>query len=102
MSNQNTEVASFYFKVAHTGQFANFEIPTNLCMANFIEFVKPKAYEEFGITPNSIIEIVEAGQFIPGVRAEDAPALVPNKNITVRNKYNSIYTNAAFYIRVLQ
>ena len=29
MSNQNREVANFNFKVAHTGQFANFDIPTN-------------------------------------------------------------------------
>jgi len=98
----NREVASIYFKVAHTGQNANFDIPTNLCMANFIEFVKGKVYDAFNIRPNSIIEIVEAGQNIPGVRAEDAPALEPDKNTTFRTKYNGVYTNVAFYIRVLQ
>jgi hypothetical protein len=102
MSNQNREVANFNFKVAHMGQNANFDIPTNVCMANFIELVKSKSYEEFGISRNSIIEVVETGQGGPNLRGEDAPALVPDKNITIRTKFNGVYTNVAFYIRVLQ
>ena len=102
MSNQNREVANFNFKVAHTGQFANFDIPTNVCMANFIELVKSKSYEEFGLSRNSIIEVVETGQGGPNLRGEDAPALVPEKNITISTKFNGVYTNVAFYIRVLQ
>ena len=102
MSNQNHEVTNFNFKVAHTGQNANFVIPTNVCMANFIEHVKSTSYEEFGISRNSIIEVVEAGQGGANLRSEDAPALVPDKNITIRTKFNGVYTNVAFYIRVLQ
>jgi hypothetical protein len=102
MSNQNREVANFNFKVAHTGQNANFAIPTNICMANFIELVKFKACQEFGINRESIIEVVETGQGGPNLRGEDAPALVPDKNITIRTKFNGVYTNVAFYIRVLQ
>jgi hypothetical protein len=99
-SNNQSEIALIYFKVAHTGENAIFEVPTNICTKNFIEFAKNNAYERFHIDENQEIEIVEAGQNIPGVRAaEDAPAFVGDCNITVREKYNGVYTNLAFYVR---
>ena len=99
-SNTQHEVALIYFKVAHTGENAIFEVPTNICTKNFIEFAKNNAYERFQIDRSQEIEIVEAGQNIPGVRAaEDAPAFVGDFNTTVREKYNGVYTNLAFYIR---
>jgi len=98
-SNEN-EIALIYFKVAHTGENAIFEVPTNICTKNFIEFAKNCAYERFQIDENQEIEIVEAGQNILGVRAaEDAPALVGDGDTTVREKYNGVYTNVAFYVR---
>jgi hypothetical protein len=98
--NNEREFASIYFKVAHTGENAIFEVPTNICTKNLIEFAKNNAYETFQIDPNQEIEIVEAGQNIPGVRAaEDAPAFVGDFNTTVREKYNGDYTNLAFYVR---
>jgi len=98
--NNELEYASIYFKVAHTGENAIFEVPTNICTKNFIEFAKNNAYERFQIDANQEIEIVEAGQNIPGVRAaEDAPAFVGDCNITVREKFNGVYTNLAFYVR---
>jgi hypothetical protein len=99
-SNSEQEFALIYFKVAHTGENAIFEVPTNICTKNFIEFAKNNAYERFHIDANQEIEIVEAGQNIPGVRAaEDAPAFVGDCNTTVREKYNGVYTNLAFYVR---
>jgi hypothetical protein len=92
----------FNFKIANTEQFATFAIPTNLCIANFIEYVKDKSYETFDINRNLNIEIVEAGQGNENLRSEDAPALEPLKNITIREKYNSSYEHVAFYIRILQ
>ena len=44
--NINNERASFYFKIAYTNDKAIFEIPTNICMANFIEYVN-KSYLEY-------------------------------------------------------
>ena len=96
------EIAQLYFKIAHTGENHMIDVPTNLCIANFIEFVKNKAYDIFQISRNQRIEIVEAGQSIPGVRAEDAPAIVRDFNTTVRDKYNGAYNNLAFYIRVIE
>ena len=99
-SNIEQEFALIYFKVAHTGENAIFEVPTNICTKNFIEFAKNRAYETFQIEPNQEIEIVEAGQNIPGVRAaEDAPAFVGEFDVTVREKFNGVYTNLAFYVR---
>jgi hypothetical protein len=98
----NGEVVSFYFKVAHTGENAVFEVPTNLCIANFIEFIKVKAREEFNIHPNSTIEIVEACQNNGTARAEDAPALLETDKKTIKEKYNGVYLKIAFYIRVIQ
>ena len=101
-TTQNIETVTFYFKLTHTGQQVELNVPTNLCMANFIEFVKCKIYNIFNINRNSNIEVVEAGQNIEGSRAEDAPALIADKNTTIRSKYNGVYANVAFYIRVLQ
>ena len=99
-SNNEPEIAMIYFKVAHTGENAIFEVPTNICTKNLIEFAKNNAYERFNIDANQEIEIVEAGQNIPGIRAaEDAPAFVGDCNTTVREKYNGVYTNLAFYVR---
>jgi hypothetical protein len=99
-SNNETEIALIYFKVAHTGENAIFEVPTNICTKNLIEFAKNNVYERFQIDTNREIEIVEAGQNIPGLRAaEDAPAFVGDFNTTVREKYNGNFTNLAFYVR---
>jgi hypothetical protein len=101
-NNNNTEFATVYFKVAHTGQNGHFNIATNICIANFIETGKYIAHENFNIDRNLEIEIVEVGQNIPGIRGEDAPALELDFDTSLREKYNCVYTNLAFYIRVLQ
>ena len=99
-ANVTREVATFYFKVANTSDNVTIQVPTNLCIANFIEYVKNFAYPYFNIDRNTHIEIVEVGQDIPGVRAEDAPALQRDFNTTVRQRYNGVYENQAFYIRL--
>ena len=101
--NPISEVVSIYFKVAHTGQHSQFNVPVNICMKNFIEFTKNNAREFFNIHRDSIIEVVEAGQCGGSEgRSEDAPALIPDASVTFREKYNGRYENIAFYIRVLQ
>jgi hypothetical protein len=41
-----------------------------------------------------------ATKVIPGVLSEDAPALQRDFNTTVRQRYNGVYNNRAFYIRI--
>ena len=98
-TKMTTSLVPIYFKLAHTGENAIFDVPTNICIANFIILVKNQAYLRFNIPRNQEIEIVEAGQDIPGLSAEEAPALHNEFNRTVRQKYNGVYTHLAFYIR---
>ena len=93
------EVATVWFKFTYTGEKIQIDIPTNVSMANFIEHVKNNFYEIFQINRNQKIEIVEAGQTIPDVSDEDAPAVVINHDIKFREQYNGQYSNLAFYIR---
>lgn len=101
-SNRANEVAPFYFKIANTTNTTILDVPTNICTKNFICFVENNIYERLNIDRNLNIEIVEAGQEGPNMVAEEAPAFQGDDNITVRQKYNGIYNNVAFYIRVLQ
>jgi hypothetical protein len=96
------ETAPFYFKIAYTEQQATIYVPTNISIANFIEYVKFKAHNTFNIDRNLNIEIVEAGQGTHELRAEDAPALQLDFETTIREKYNGCYETAAFYIRIIQ
>jgi hypothetical protein len=101
--NQNSDdFTLIYFKVAHTGERAYFNVPTNVCMKNFIEFAKNNAYETFNIARNLRIEVVEAGQGGPDLRSEDAEAVEGDCSIIFQQKYNGSYNNLSFYIRVLQ
>jgi hypothetical protein len=96
------ENAPFAFKIANTEQKATIVVPTYICIANFIEYVKFEAYNTFNIDRNLNIEIVEAGQGTNELRAEDAPALQLDFDTTVREKYNGCYHTVAFYIRIVQ
>ena len=98
---QEREFARIHFKLAGTSQTKIYDIPTNLSIANFIEHVRHNAYNDFIIDRTLSIEIVEAGQEIPNVRGEDVPALMPEYNLTVREKYNNRYNQIAFYIRII-
>ena len=100
-NTNSRELASFYFKIVNTAENVTIQVPTNLCIANFIEYIKNFAYPYFNIDRNNHIEIVEIGQDIPGVlRAEDAPALRRDFDTTIRQRYNGVYENRAFYIRI--
>jgi hypothetical protein len=72
-------------------------------LAKLYEFITAKAFsDDFGINSNSYkIEIVESGQFdnINGRDAELAPALDPNSDTTLRQKYGDNIKHKAFYIR---
>ena len=78
------------------------DVPTfaDLCIANFIELVKQKSYEEFNINEYANIEIVQIGQNIQS-RAEEGYALSLTDKKTIKEKFNGVYSNVAFYIRVI-
>lgn len=98
----NNICVPFQFKRTDTGETTILDVPTDICTKNFIEFVKNNIYDRLNIDTNLHIEIVEAGQGGPNMRSEDAPALQGDFNTTVRQRYNGVYENIAFYIRILQ
>ena len=97
---QNVE---FTFKLVYTEQAKKYCFNPNITIINFIESVKNQAYHDFNIYNRDNIEIVETGQYynINGRNPEDAPALIPSHNITLKEKYENINYNISFYIRII-
>ena len=97
------ESIELYFKQVYTCKTQTYPVNINYTVAQLYEFITAKAFsDDFGINCNSYkIEIVEAGQFdnINGRDAELAPALDPNSDTTLRQKYGDNIKHKAFYIR---
>jgi hypothetical protein len=107
MSNQQSNIVSFYFKIAFTHHSRVFEFPLDCTIASLIEIVRGKAFDAFhpflDRTLFNDVEIVEAGQYndkVIGWQPEFAPTLQPS-SITIREKYEGRYNQTAFYIRPL-
>jgi hypothetical protein len=97
------ESIELYFKQVYTCKTKVYPINIHYTMAQLYEFITAKAFsDDFGINSNSYkIEIVETGQFdnVNGHNAELAPALDPNSDTTLRQKYGDNIKHKAFYIR---
>ena len=97
------ESIELYFKQVYICKTQTYPVNINYTVAQLYEFITAKAFsDDFGINCNSYkIEIVEAGQFdnINGRHAELAPALDPNSDTTLRQKYGDNIKHKAFYIR---
>ena len=97
------ESIELYFKQVYTCKTQTYPVNINYTVAQLYEFITAKAFsDDFGINCNSYkIEIVEAGQFdnVNGRDAELAPALNPNEEVTLRDKYGDNIKHKAFYIR---
>jgi len=96
---QNIE---FTFKLVYTEQTKVYSFNPNITIINFIESVKNQAFHDFNIYNRNNVEIVETGQYynINGRNPEDAPAIIPSHNVTLRDKYENINYNISFYIRI--
>jgi hypothetical protein len=103
MSNFQNETIELYFKQVYTCKSKVYPVNIHYTVAQLYEFIAAKAFsDDFGINSNSYkIEIVEAGQFdnVNGRDAEMAPALNPNEEVTLREKYGDNIKHKAFYIR---
>ena len=103
MTEFEPETIELYFKQVYTCKTKEYRVNYNYTLAQLYDYITPKAFsDDFGIDRNSYkIEIVEAGQFdnVNGRDAELAPALDPNEEITLRNKYGDNIKHKAFYIR---
>ena len=93
---------SFYFKLARTCETKVYNIPTEWNIRTMILNVQTWAKRDFpGLTPVETrdIEVVIAGQEVPGIRfSEDAPPL-DEELISVKQKFSNVYGITAFYLR---
>ena len=103
MTEFEPETIKLYFKQVYTCKTKEYRVNYNYTLAQLYDYITPKAFsDDFGIDQNSYkIEIVEAGQFdnVNGRDAELAPALNPNSDTTLREKYGDNIKHKAFYIR---
>ncbi len=103
MSDFQIETIELYFKQVYTCKTNVYPVNIDYTVAQFYEFITTKAFsDDFAINCNSYkIEIVEAGQFdnVNGRDAELAPAINPNEEVTLRDKYGDNIKHKAFYIR---
>jgi hypothetical protein len=100
---RNLRRVKFTFKLAYTEQIKEYSFSKYVTIRNFIESIKNQAYNDFHINRNYQIELVECGQYnnINGRDPELAPAIIPEFNISLKDKYESINYNMAFYIRII-
>lgn len=95
--SQNNELMKFYIKHINTDQSVICFYPSSITVSQFI-------YEIQGIGADIIhvnytmVEVVEAGQEIPGVKSENAPKM-EEENISMYQKYGDKLKYMAFYIR---
>ena len=102
--NMNTnQQIEFTFKLIYTDEVKKYSFDPNITIVNFIETIKHQVYNDFNIWKEYNIEIVETGQYnnINGRDPEEAPALIPDYNISLREKYGNINFNVSFYIRLI-
>jgi len=104
-SNQNNPqedqgVMKFYIKHIHTNESVVCFYPPSISVSQFIYEIQGIGVEIIGVD-YTMVEVVEAGQEIPGVKPENAPKM-EEENITMYQKYGDKLKNMAFYIRKVQ
>jgi hypothetical protein len=98
MNSQNqSQLSSCYIKQVFTENYIQYTFSTSITVTSFIEGVKMLFVESMNVYPEKM-EVIEAGQEIPHVKAEDAPKL-QDENISIQEKYGDQIKNKAFYIR---
>jgi hypothetical protein len=100
--NANQQI-EFTFKLIYTEEKKTYSFNPNITITNFIDLVKHQAYNDFNIYNGYNIEIIETGQYynINGRNPEEAPALIPEHNTSLREKYGNNNYNVSFYIRIV-
>jgi hypothetical protein len=84
------------FKEVYTTNVRNFHVNPNWTMTQFIQSVTPYICREFNVVEDSL-EIIEAGQYAPGINPEAAVPLM-HDTAKIKHKWGK-KLNVAFYIR---
>jgi hypothetical protein len=83
-----------YFKLARTTQTRMYMLYPNWTISDFKNIIKSRIYQDFNVMQH---ELVETGQYMPGVDSEDMPALQTTHE-TLVSKYGP-RLEISFYIR---
>jgi hypothetical protein len=98
--SDNLEIVKLYVKKAFTTVTKTYSINVNAPLREIMEFILNNAINDFQMDSNDPKELVEAGQYIPDVKSEDAPALeLDYPDETFKQRFRNSYKNTAFYIR---
>ena len=104
--NANNEMAQVcYVKAVYSMDRHKYMLSPSLTVRDFIATVQKRAAEDIyhlSLSSNGAeidtIEVVEAGQELENIRAEDAPKMEPD-DITMRQKYGDALAHVSFYVR---
>ena len=98
-----TEWVTVYFKEAYTENIKYYNIPIKWTIEKFINIVGEWIIGDFDLQSrnydNYLINIIEMGQEIPGIKSEDAPC-VEEEEITYYDKYIRNKKWPGFYIKI--
>lgn len=105
-TNMNNEMEQvFYVKAVYASSTNKYMLSPSLTVRDFIATVQKRAAVDIynlSLASNEVmintIEVVEAGQELRNVLAEDAPQMEP-EDITMRQKYGDRLPRISFYVR---
>ena len=101
-NQENLEIVHLYVKKIFTSITKTYTINSNAPLKVIMEYILNKGEYHFQIDKNTIKELVEAGQSIPGIQSEYAPALeLDTPNETFKQRFPNSYKGVAFYIRTV-
>lgn len=99
-TENNLETVELYVKKVFTTVTKTYIINVNAPLRTIMEYILNHATNDFQMGANEVKELVEAGQCIPGVKSEDAPALeLDYPDETFKQRFGNSYQCVAFYIR---
>ena len=96
----NLETVELYVKKVFTTVTKTYIINVNAPLKTIMEYILNNAANDFQMDANEVKELVEAGQSIPNVKSEHAPALeLDYPDETFKQRFRNSYQCVAFYIR---
>ena len=99
-TEDNLETVELYVKKTFTTVTKTYIINVNASLRTIMEYILNNATNDFQMDANEVKELVEAGQSIPDVNSEDAPALeLDYPDETFKQRFRNSYQCIAFYIR---
>jgi len=99
-TENNLETVELYVKKVFTTVTKTYIINVNAPLKTIMEYILNHATIDFQMGANEVKELVEAGQCIPDVKSEDAPALeLDYPDETFKQRFGNSYQCVAFYIR---